>query len=69
MAIDPDLFKGMSMPQIIASLAMDSAREIQREAAAAGAHCVDCLDTGLNRSGIFCVCSQGGKLALQGSRR
>lgn len=68
MATDPDLFRNMSVPEIMATIAMDSARELHRQAAAAAARCVDCRDTGMTRSGVFCGCSQGGKLALQGHR-
>jgi hypothetical protein len=68
MSTNPDLFKSMSIPEIVATLAMDEARERRQKAALAGARCRDCLDAGMDRSGRFCGCSQGRTLALQGSR-
>jgi hypothetical protein len=66
MATNPDLFRSMSIPEIVATLAMDGAGERRRKATSAGARCVNCLDAGINRHGRFCDCTQGHRLALQG---
>jgi hypothetical protein len=68
MATNPELFKSMSVSEIVATLAMDEATDLHRRASSIGARCVACLDTGLDRAGTFCGCLQGGRLARQGNK-
>lgn len=61
---DPEYFRGMSPGAMLQTLILDAADERQKAAAAAGARCHRCLDTGMDQ-GRFCGCDPGRKLAAQ----
>lgn len=69
MTLDPDSFKGMTPGQMIAALVLDAAGERERRALSLGAHCVQCMDTGIDSAGVFCGCSAGAKLSYQGNKK
>ena len=68
MALPPEFFRGMDPAQIALALTIEETVARGAQAKAAGASCVDCCDTGLNRQGVFCGCAAGGRLGFQGAR-
>jgi hypothetical protein len=68
MALDPEVFRGMTPSQMLATLLTDEVQDRHTQARAKGASCVRCMDTGME-GGRFCGCSAGGKLGFQSQSR
>lgn len=69
MTLDPESFRGMTPGQMLTALTLDAMGEREKTAKAVGATCVRCLDTGITSDGVFCGCTAGAKLALQGNKK